>query len=53
MTATGTAAYDAWRDLPPTVVAAADLGRRTGFEMSCRPEQGELLRIPRAASARA
>ena len=45
MTATGTAAYDAWRDLPPTVIAAVDLARRTGFEMSCRPEQGELLRI--------
>jgi predicted O-methyltransferase YrrM len=45
MTATGTAAYDAWANLPPTVAAAADLARRTGFEMSCPPEQGELLRI--------
>ena len=45
MTATGTAAYNAWYDLPPTVVAAVDLARRTGFETSCRPEQGELLRI--------
>jgi hypothetical protein len=45
MTATGTAAYDAWRDLPPAVAAAVDLARRTGFGMSCRPEQGELLRI--------
>jgi hypothetical protein len=36
MTATGTAAYDAWRDLPPTVLAAVDLARRTGFATSCR-----------------
>jgi predicted O-methyltransferase YrrM len=45
VTATGTAAYGARGDLPPTVAAALDLARRTGFEMSCRPEQGELLRI--------
>ena len=45
MTATGTAAYGACRDLPPTVIAAVDLARRTGFGTSCRPEQGELLRI--------
>lgn len=45
MTATGTAAYGAWGGLPPTVAATLDLARRTGFETSCRPEQGELLRI--------
>lgn len=45
MTATGTAAYDAWDDQPPPVAAAVDLARRTGFDRSSRPEQGELLRI--------
>ena len=45
MTATGVAAYDARGDQPPTVVAAVDLARRMGFDRSCRPEQGELLRI--------
>jgi predicted O-methyltransferase YrrM len=45
VTATGTAAYDAWGEKPPTVAAAVDLARGMGFDRSCRPEQGELLRI--------
>ena len=45
MSATGTRAYNACGDVPPTVAAAVNLARRTGFEMSCRPEQGQLLRF--------
>jgi predicted O-methyltransferase YrrM len=42
---TGTAAYDGRADLPPLVATAVALARRTGFAYSCRPEQGDLLRL--------
>jgi predicted O-methyltransferase YrrM len=42
---TGTAAHAGRTDLPPLVAAAVALARRTGFAHSCRPEQGELLRL--------
>jgi predicted O-methyltransferase YrrM len=41
----GTASYAGWSSLPHLVAAAVDRARRTGFDMSCRPEQGELLRV--------
>jgi predicted O-methyltransferase YrrM len=41
----GTAAYADWPDLPPLVQAAVALARRFNFNTSCRPEQGELLRV--------
>jgi predicted O-methyltransferase YrrM len=41
----GTAAHLAWSDLPPDVAAAVDLARAFGFEGSCLPQHGELLRI--------
>jgi predicted O-methyltransferase YrrM len=45
MTLDGTAAYAGRTDLPPLVAAAVELARRCGFAYSCRPEQGELLRL--------
>jgi predicted O-methyltransferase YrrM len=42
---TGTAAYAGRTGLPPLVAAAVAVARRTGFAHSCRPEQGELLRL--------
>ncbi|HZM78054.1 MAG TPA: class I SAM-dependent methyltransferase [Candidatus Limnocylindrales bacterium] len=41
----GTAAYDGRTDLPPLVAQAVSAARRHGFDKSCRPEQGELLRV--------
>jgi predicted O-methyltransferase YrrM len=41
----GTAAYEQWQKLPPAVAAAVGAARRVGFDYSCRPEQGELLRV--------
>jgi predicted O-methyltransferase YrrM len=41
----GTAAYAGRSDLPTLVAAAVALARRAGFEYSCLPEQGELLRL--------
>jgi predicted O-methyltransferase YrrM len=45
MTPSGTDAYAGRTDLPPLVAAAVELARRCGFAYSCRPEQGELLRL--------
>jgi predicted O-methyltransferase YrrM len=45
MSPTGTDAYAGRTDLPPLVAAAVELARRCGFAYSCRPEQGELLRL--------
>ena len=44
----GTAAYDAYatdNELPPLVRAAVESARESGFEYSCLPEHGELLRV--------
>jgi predicted O-methyltransferase YrrM len=41
----GTAAYATERDLPGPVVAAVRAAMDAGFEQSCRPEQGRLLRL--------
>jgi predicted O-methyltransferase YrrM len=48
----GTAAHDSTADLPPLVRRAVAAARAHGFEYSCRPEQGRLLRLL-AAGARA
>jgi predicted O-methyltransferase YrrM len=40
----GTDAYPGIDDLPPLVARAVELARDLGFAMSCRPEQGRLLR---------
>ena len=48
MAMNGTAAYEAYTahsDLPPLVRAAVELARESGFEYSCLPEYGELLRV--------
>lgn len=45
MSPTGTAAHQARTDLPPPVTAAVSMAAAAGFAYSCRPEQGELLRI--------
>lgn len=45
MALTGTAAYQQAAVLAPLVEAAVELARATGFELSCMPEQGELLRV--------
>jgi predicted O-methyltransferase YrrM len=45
MTTGGTAAYRACTDLPPLVAAAVAVAERVGFDCSCLPEQGELLRL--------
>jgi predicted O-methyltransferase YrrM len=45
MSAGGTAAHVAWGDLPPGVAAAVESARDSGFENSCLPQHGELLRI--------
>ena len=45
MTLKGTEAYAGRDDLPPLVRAAVDSARESGFEYSCLPEQGELLRV--------
>ena len=45
MTISGTRAYAELADLPAPVAAAARLARDTGFELSCLPEHGELLRV--------
>jgi predicted O-methyltransferase YrrM len=41
----GTAAYAGWPDLPPLVRSAVALAGRLRFPSSCRPAQGELLRL--------
>jgi predicted O-methyltransferase YrrM len=41
----GTAAYHGRTDLPPLVAAAAELARRTGFDLSCLPAHGRLLSV--------
>jgi predicted O-methyltransferase YrrM len=41
----GTNAYEANTDLPPLVAAAVAAARQSGFEQSCLPEQGRLLRL--------
>jgi predicted O-methyltransferase YrrM len=45
MTASGTAAYANHPDLPPLVAVTVDAAQRAGFDHSCLPEQGELLRV--------
>lgn len=40
----GTAAYDGVTDLPPLVERAVSIARQDGFDNSCRPEHGRLLR---------
>ena len=45
MTASGTAAYAHHPDLPPLVAVAVDAAQRAGFDQSCLPEQGDLLRV--------
>jgi predicted O-methyltransferase YrrM len=45
MTIGGTAAYRARLDLPVRVRAAVELAVGSGFDYSCLPEQGELLRL--------
>ena len=45
MTLKGTEAYAGRDDLPPLVRAAVESARESGFEYSCLPEQGELLRV--------
>jgi predicted O-methyltransferase YrrM len=45
MTVLGTAAYDQRDDLPETVATAVAAANRLGFDTSCSPEQGELLRL--------
>ncbi|WP_327001962.1 class I SAM-dependent methyltransferase [Dactylosporangium sp. NBC_01737] len=44
MTVRGTAAYDRAGALPEPVAAAVRAARRAGFDNSCGPEHGELLR---------
>lgn len=52
MTVRGTAAYDQAGELPPLVAAAVAAARRAGFDNSCLPEHGELLRtLARGAGA--
>jgi predicted O-methyltransferase YrrM len=41
----GTDAYGTADGLPPLVLRAVAAARRHGFEFSCRPEQGRLLRV--------
>jgi predicted O-methyltransferase YrrM len=45
MTHGGTAAYLGREGVPGVVRSAVDAARRLGFEYSCLPEQGELLRL--------
>nr|WP_026212362.1 transferase [Longispora albida] len=46
MTRLGTDQYSADTTYyPPLVAAAVEASRRTGFELSCLPEHGELLRV--------
>ncbi len=45
MSVSGTAAYADWPELSPLVRAAVALARRLAFPSSCRPAQGELLRV--------
>lgn len=45
MSMTGTAAYTELDRLPPLVRAAVALARDSGFEHSCLPEHGRLLRL--------
>jgi predicted O-methyltransferase YrrM len=48
MTMKGTATYGAYaaeHELPPLVRAAVESARASGFEYSCLPEHGELLRV--------
>ncbi|HEX4723416.1 MAG TPA: class I SAM-dependent methyltransferase [Pseudonocardiaceae bacterium] len=41
----GTAAYQDISDLPHLVATAVELAAEAGFEFSCRPAQGRLLRL--------
>ncbi|WP_244305194.1 hypothetical protein [Kitasatospora cheerisanensis] len=53
MSISGTAAYRDRAALPETVLRAVELAERLGFEQSCRPEQGRLLRaLAAGATAR-
>ena len=45
MSVGGTQAYEGTADLPPAVISALGLARSQGFDCSCRPEQGRLLRL--------
>ncbi len=45
MSVTGTAEHVDWPGLPVLVGAALRLALRQGFDTSCRPQQGELLRL--------
>src|SRR5262245_10791294 len=45
MTIAGTVAYKGRADLPPLVRDAVDAAVRLGFDYSCLPEQGMLLRV--------
>jgi predicted O-methyltransferase YrrM len=41
----GTSAYDGLSHLPGLVAAAVSKANALGFELSCRPEQGRLLKV--------
>jgi predicted O-methyltransferase YrrM len=45
MSVGGTAAYDGLSHLPGLVAAAVKQANALGFEFSCRPEQGRLLKV--------
>lgn len=45
MSSGGTASYEGVTEIPDIVGEALDLARRLGFALSCRPEQGRLLRL--------
>ena len=45
MSERGTRAYQGIADLPGRVAQAVGLAREHGFDSSCRPEQGRLLRV--------
>lgn len=45
MTVGGTAAYDGQPGIPELVLRAVGVARASGFELSCRPEQGRLLQL--------
>ena len=51
MSVGGTARYRTATHVPPLVVRAAVLGYELGFENSCIPEQGRLLRVLAAGRA--
>ncbi len=45
MTLRGTRAHRGEAELPPLVARAVAVAEELGFELSCSPEQGRLLRV--------